>query len=749
MKSILVRSAWLLCVWLWVGLVQADSGAVTARRVSVADMGLSEPVTFSADDNEKHFFFPLPPVELLESATLELEGRWFRAYDEASVLTLLVNGEPVLTYPLGVGPQADAPPHGDGVAHQADGVAHQADGVGASRSSSRGRIDEGLTIAFRHALRLANLKGDFLDLGIVLGARMDAEQCIDERGRGNELVLDTHRLSLSYTYRSGNITNVRSFLATLPRRVDVLLPGKSLTSGQYETALRIARGLASMGLATRFVAIPREGDIVPVDGIPASLPWDQMNGALQLGAAVANGKPFKIATPEESAAWLVARMMSAEGLAQIVVDPVATKRHLLTTISRARSDMVFREVIGTPNEWIFDAGQEKMNLAIGNIAGRSVLMVENANAAGLLGSIWKQVVTTREAGIQAVDTTRRADDARFHFAREASVQYVATRGEWQLPVRLSDLASQKWPESLELDMIAAPNTDGRPVIASVLLNDTLLMSAPLLGDGKVTTIRAPIPLYSVRAENWVRVQVNRRPDARSCARPGDGTPVQLLPTSFVTTRDAPEPTRFFMLQPVFDKGVDVVIPRDWLDRSLHTLETVDAVLEGYSLRAPSVTLSVSETGDFAPLKPWIAFEVRPKGAALSLAADESRLMVRDQQGRTVFDSTGLRNLSVMELATVGHVPGVFVAPVGGKLPLHPREQKFVEGSFMISDTTGSLLTLDLMAGDAVYHVGEEWRWIDRYTKHWRVLLLGLFLLLAPTVLVLGARALVRRRHLAG
>ncbi len=717
MSSILVRSGWLLGLWLWVGVLYADSGALTARRIPVADMGLRDPVTFSVGDNEKHFYFPLPPAELLESAELELEGRWFRAYAGEAVLTVLVNGEPVLTYPLGGEPRSD------------------------------GKIDEGLTVAFRHALRLASIKGDFLDLGIVLGSRIDAEHCIDERGRGNELVLDTRRLSLSYTYRSGNIINVRSFLATLPRRVDVLLPGQSLTSEQYETALRIARGLSSMGLATRFLAIPREGDVVPVDGIPASLPWDLMPGATQLGAAVAMGKPFKLATPEEIAAWLVARMMSAEGLAQIVVDPVASKRNLLSAIARARADIAFREVIGSPNQWIFDAGQDNVNLAIGNIAGRSVLVVDNANAAGLLGSIWKQVVTTREAGIQAVDTARQPADTRFHFAREAQIQYVAGRGEWQLPIRLTDFAAGKWPDTLELDMIASPNTDGRPVIASVLLNDTLLMSAPLLGDGQLTTIRAPIPLYSVRADNLLRVQVNRRSDARSCARPGDGTPVQLLPTSFVTTRDAPEPSRFYMLQPLFDKGVEVVIPRDWLDRSLATLETVDAVLEGFSLRAPSISLSVSETGEFAPLNPWIAFETRPKGAPLSLAADDSRLVVRDQKGRTVFDSTGLRNLSVMELSSVDSVHGVFVAPVGGRLPLHPRDQMFVDGSFMISDATGSLLTLDLKAGDNVYHVGDEWRWMDRYTKHWRVILLGLFLLLAPTVLVLGARALVRRRHL--
>jgi hypothetical protein len=716
-SSILVRSGLLACLWIWAGVLHADASALTSRRLPVADMGLRDPVTFSVDDNEKHFYFPVPPAELLESAELELEGRWFRAYAGEAVLTLLVNGEPVVTYPLGGKPRAD------------------------------GQIDEGLTIAFRHALRLANIKGDFLDLGIVLGSRIDAEHCIDERGRGNELVLDTRRLSLSYAYRSGNITNVRSFLATLPRRVDVLLPGQSLTREQYETALRIARGLSSMGLATRFIAIPREGDIVPVDGIPASLPWDRMSGATQLGAAVAMGKPFKLATPGEVAAWLVARMMSAEGLAQIVVDPVASKRNLLSAIARARADMAFQEVIGSPNQWIFDAGQDSMNLAIGNIAGRSVLVVDNANAAGLLGSIWKQVVTTREAGIQAVDTAREPADTQLHFARDTAIQYVTGRGEWQLPIRLADFAAGKWPDTLELDMIASPNSDGRPVIASVLLNDTLLMSAPLLGDGKVTAIRAPIPLYSVRADNLLRVQVNRRPDARSCSRPGDGTPVQLLPTSYVTTRNAPEPSRFFMMQPLFDKGVDVVVPRDWLDRSLATLETVDAVLEGFSLRAPSISLSVSDAGDFVPLNPWIAFETRPKGAPLSLAADDSRLVVRDHQGRTIFDSTGLRNLSVMELVSVDKTSGVFVAPVGGTLPLHPREQKFVDGSFMISDATGSLLTLDLKAGDNVYQVGEEWRWMDRYTKHWRVVLLGLFLLLAPTALVLGARALVRRRHL--
>lgn len=686
---------------LWVmlvvgGMFAAHAGAheVSSRAVALADLGLSESVELNTRDSEQHFYMPMPQGVALKKARIDFSAVYAQPFAEKSALTILVNGRPVMTRPL---------------------------------SASATSIDWTLPLAD------IRTKSAFLDIGVVLSARVDAEHCVDERGRGQVLLIDTRKTKLVYSYENRAVRDIRSMLATLPRHPVILLPGSALNEAQYESALHLAQSLSEMGLQPEFIAIPKLGDHLQTAGM-ASLPvkWHGVKG-----------EEIRFSTNEEIGAWLRARMEMPNGLAQLVIDPVATRQALLAALRKADSKGA--------EAWLRHS-KEGSNIEVMQLAGYPVLGVGDRDAArgvDLIASEWKQVANSRALELaSAVSLTKAMDDvSELHIAKDLPVLQVAANGQWVIPMRLGDLPAGRWPEAFELNLMAAPASDGLSPVASVMLNDNLLTASPLRTDGQMTRITARIPLYALHTKNYFKIQVSRRVEASPCVAVSQTVPVQLLPSSFLSLRRTPAPTQFFMLESLLADRSEVAVPNAYLQDAMNTLPAVSAVLQGLSAAGGDYVLHAVDGGEFAPQRPFVAFEVRPENVSELVTTANGRLVVRDGQDRVVFDSRGLDDSLVMQMVNSRRQPGVYITSVTGRLPKFSQELNVSAGTLVIADAQGVRFAVNLDDPDNDMQLDEQNRGIKLFFHHYRIWFIVLGFLLMPVLVVLALRFYYRRRKL--
>ncbi|HLP96866.1 MAG TPA: hypothetical protein VK149_00330 [Sideroxyarcus sp.] len=706
----------------------AVSATQAERVISLADMGVSESITLHSRNFERHFYFPLPQGAALKNGRLEIRGRFFHPFDDRSALTILVNGEPRLTRTL---------------SRRSEMLSLKLAEFGGSVYSSGN--DTGQEFDLKLPISAAESKGGFLDIGIVLSAQLDAEHCVDLRGHGDELVIDPKMTRLSYSYDTDEVKDIRTLLAALPRQPVILLSGEKIGQAQYETALRLSQGLAGLGMRARFIAVPQVGDVVGTEGLSEIAEWGLIPSAGAIREAAKTRSRVKLRRAEDVAAWLIAHMLARDGLGQIVVDSVKTRQALAAALRHVPMSAALQQRIGRSEQWLGAGGNGDDNLRLARLGGKPVLLVEDIKATALIASLWQVLADVPKMGLESATALDKEYDGDLHFARNLPIQNIPSSGEWQIPLRLTDFPDGKWPDTFEINLRAAPGGDGQAPVASVILNDNLLMVEALHTDGEMTRVSAQAPLYAIRANNLLKVKVNRREEGGHCSHVGQEALVQLLPSSFATFRGAPDTTQFYMLQPMVSRHGQVVVPKRYLDSAAQTLSVVSSVLRGFSIGPESFALTVAEEDEFSPERPFIAFETAPASVSELISTANGRLVVYNGSEKKAFDSAGMGELAVVQLVRSHRKPGVYITSVTGTLPLSAVPLDFSEGSMAVFGKQGVKLAVNLDDPDNDYQLDEQNRGAVLVFQHYRVWFVLLGLLLLPVALVLGLRYYFRRQ----
>lgn len=680
---------------------------VSNRVITLSDMGLTEAVTLGERNSEQHFYLPMPQGIQLKSAIFKLVATYLQPFAGNAVLTVSVNGEPVLMRKL---------------------------------ESSISPIELVVPLAN------AQPKAGILDVSVALSTQADASRCFDQRGRGIELSLDTRNTSLIYAFEHGAVSDIRTMLSTLPHRPIILLPSNALSHAQYESTLRLLQALSGMGLQPKLIAVPKVGEIVTVDGLVANA---AMPDTLRL--AVQDGTLFKIQDKQDVGAWLLARMDSPNGLAQIVLDPVETRRALLASIAESGMSEL-PERFGSTEQWLHKEAKENSNIELMQLAGYPVLGVGDGDAAKavkLISTEWKQIANSSSLDVaSAVDMNNSKEGkSNLHFAKDFPLRTLTADGEWIVPFNLHRLPKGRWPDAFELNMLAAPSSNGQSPVASVLLNDNLLTAALLSTNGKMTRITARIPLYALRANNMLKVRVSHRVESGLCSGVSQSLPVQLLPSSFLSLTDSPNASQFFMLEPVLANHSDIIVPKHYLQDSVRTLPAVSAFLYGLSVGLDSFVLQTSVEKSFVPKGAFVAFEIEPDDVSELVSTRSGHLIVRNAQGKAVFDSAGMGELAVMQLVQSHRQSGAYIVPVTGRMPIFNKPLDIGTGSLTIADAQGARLVVNLDDPDGDLELDEQNLGIKLFVHHYRIWIIVLCVLLLPVIAILGLRLYYSRRNL--
>jgi hypothetical protein len=699
------------------------------RLVALSDAGLTEPVVMNDRDQsrEQHFYFSIPKDVAFKDIRIAVRGVYQQAFADDGVLNFLVDGTPVASVSLsGNEDQFSRPVKND------DKDAPLIRGARPSREIV-------LSIPLNHF----DFKKGFLDFTVQLNSRTKKD--FAHTGGGNSLSIDNRETGLVYRFDASSVKDIRSVLATLPVHPVILLPERILSQPQYEAALRTALALSRTGLIPEFVTLPKLGDTVRSDGLRVPDELKSLPPFDAFSAAIEHHKTLKILSTEQVGAWVVLHALSPGGLAQIVFDAGRSRAYLCSALDSLDKSVLSRVQAAYPeifefNHWLEYDSARRANVRLASLAGQPVLLLgepDVVQGAALIDTLWHEVASSQDALLDKVQLIENSeqDKTHFYFPQSQSVKYIEKIAEWTVPFKLADLPQGKWPEAFEINLVASPTGDSVQPVVSVFLNDNLLTARFLRAEGLFERISARIPMYSIAADNYLKVQVRRRCEDDKCPDIMQSYPMQMLPSSYLGLTTRSRYSQFFMLAPDLGHDGEVVLPRRYLQQSDQSLPFVSAILRGLSARASGITLTFSDKPAFSPSHTFVAFEVTPASVTGLVQSANGRLTVHDADGRVVFNGSGMGELVTLQLLHAGGKAGVLVSLVNNQMPRFMKPLETTQGDFAVLDGGGVNLSLNLADPENRMQLDEQnrdvWFMIEQY-RGW---------LIALSVLVLGAAGL--------
>jgi hypothetical protein len=712
-------------------LFAASGDTWSTRSVSLREVGFTLPLMLNNRIRERHLFLPIAQNANVQDVLLELDASYLRQFISTDGLTILINGVPTRSVSLGQGSNPS-------FLHMTS-----LDGTPVSLDAA-----SELNTNIKLQIPLKNLDANtrFVDVGLSFNSKTDAEHCTEIEGRANELLISPDSF-LRYRFNRANVKDVRSFLTTLPKQPRVVLPS-SVTAVQYEAALRLVMGLAHQGMKAELVSFPSVGREMVVRELKVPTDLAKLDFFTGINAAISQRKNYLIANERDLAAWLALSLSAENKLADVVLDATALRAALLKSGAIWRNENILKALPSDAMKALVWAEQQPLvasNLNLVNWAKNQVLLIDapQENPAALLtSSFWADIANSAELNvIQALPITTEGDSYRVMIARNLPVQYLKNSIHWDLPFAAKDLPNGAHPNALQINIISAHRQGDLSAVVSVYMNDFLLTAKNLRDDGEVTAVKAFVPLYALKANNVVRVEVID-PAQKACTT-SQPLPVQIMPSSFLTLGGANDVTEFFTLLPHLNQSTTVLVPTAYLDHAQDNLLTVAYVLQGLSMQPSAFNFTATTANAFKPQGAFVSFEVPAKGLDSLVDVKLSHLVVRDKQKSVLFDSTGLDGLVVAQL--IGG-EGVLVSRVGDGVLNLTAPIELSSGTLSIIDSQGVKLTLNSNDEQQEFSLNESGRglvyWFERF--HLPFLIFGGVLLIALVFLTI--RLAIRERQ---
>lgn len=639
-----------------------ENKPATAKRALLADVRLSDigflsGFRFANLGGRREVFLPLPQASEIAPSELVLVLDDMSAHEARRSLEVLVNDRSALAIML-------------------DG-----------RSTGR---------TVRVPLAGTSAKEGFLKLTFIYSGAATPDRCVDVRYVGDSLVIRPES-AIEVDLGAGNVLDVATTAALMPRQVSLVLPGRRLTSADIVTALTVARSLLASG---------------------RRISWHSGYESLPDAAAL----------------------------------PDATRWSRGIVVIGSLADLNAR--LDAPVVTLAAAGPNHGTLAAVRIRGVPALLVADdaaARAGRLLASDWlgaTRGVTTASAG----DTTPPRlplDRVTFDQLGVAPAQAeVFGRADLTAAIDAKRLPAGTRPARLLLQMMVAPDPAGEKAVVSAYVNESLLGSA-VAASGEPTLLDLALPDGLVGTSANVRAVVQRRSAQGDCRFEPQGYPAQILGASAVVlTPAAARATDFTDLATRWSSGVEILLPASAAERPNGRLALLAGILNALTPDAAPLSVRFFETDKVVtPTTPFLLLgDAPPVGATPRVRFDRGRVAVADRSGRTLLDLAGFAGGVVAQVVNAGEQPGLWVRPLSAAAPLPaPRDLKLDRGDVAFVDRSGVALAMSTERDTLVrisYPDQVSWLSIADRFRPW---LIGSAWLFATVVLLFGLQRIFRRR----
>jgi hypothetical protein len=697
-----------------------DADTMVSRTVTLADLGITTPITLGNTNDFHEFYLPVPAGLPLTDARIGFAAHYLRGDAGTTTLLLSVDGAPVSSRRL----------NGD------DGRA-DLDVALAGRPRDTGFVKLGVNWASTEA-----------------GHQPGRYRCEPDYAIGNVLTVDPET-KLSFRYDTRSLDRLDVAWAALPSSPVVLVSGRTLQRDAFDTAWRVGVALERTGKHAIIRALPITGDTIDTRGldIPAAL------SGIPAFAALARGGNHTLANAAEVGALL---MLDSPSLAP---DLVIADKTMQTRLAEA-FDALGRQlaVSGDDTAAAFTAWRaSRASLAAAPLPARQIALTllgarpviavaagAGAQAAGVFSDFWRHILDTRQATVTTAGLPSSSkDEAAISITAlggSSAAFDVVSRGDWSTRFALNAaLVNGRMPNELVLDVAAAPGASSTRPVVSVFMNDLLLAAKQLDANGKSERLTARIPGYALNVDNTLRVSFQRQPVSVDCNEVPQGFPVNVLPSSYLRA-GRPEPDGTFVgLLPLMGAKPALIIPDRYLADAVASLSRIVRLGMAAGISPTGTVLMVASNGQVSTLdKPFLALDVKLDGAPPKATLDGNHVHI-DGKAAPWLDLGGVDRLSVAEVVHSSGQDGILWHGMGGAAFLPTEPFVLNRGDIAVIGRTGPVAWIDSAdpsassppdaSGSAFY----EWR----RNMSWGMPTLAL-LLVAFIVLLILAYVAARR-----
>ena len=681
------------------------------RSVSLADMGITNPVVLQETDNHQSFFLPVPKGVALDAASINILGNFIKGEEAAAALRLSVDSRPLYAQRV---------------------------------TESEGDLARVLPVeARRH-------ESGFVDFTIDWSSPTGQTLCEPTRQSSNILTLSPDT-ALTYRYSMQGLHTLADAWSTLPGKPVILIAAGKLEQQSFDSAWRLGVALERNAKRAQVRAFPSVGETVAVDGlkIPTALT------SVAPFSALAGKTQHKVASAAELGALLV--LDASATRADLAIADTALVGQINAALDALQDQLKNDEdAVKAVQEWRsrhasaaqkVPGSQQIQLVSLGHQAVIAVAPDAGAKAAGVFDSHWRNVLVSSEATIsqagESGDSTER--EMRVSALGGSSTAFdVVTRGEWNAVFPLSAVAVQgRMPGELVLDVAAAPGASSTQPVASVLWNGILLNAKQLAADGQPERLTARVPGYALGVTNNLQVRFQRQPVSPNCAEIPQGYPVNVLPTSYLRSSDAEPDGTFVGLLPLLAGNAQVIVPKTALDTPAANLRQIIRLASAASVSPVNAELTLADsTQVFKPTKPFLSLDVPVDGAKPLIDVKDLQRLRAGGDNKRLLDLTGPQPLSAASVVDSNNQHGVIWYALGNQV-LTPRTP-FVfnqgnavvlgeEGPLTWVDTSNPQLSQAMGLGETPFH-------------QWRKYLAWVLPLFAASLLVLLVLGVLARRQ---
>ena len=684
------------------------------RNVSLADLGMHDPVVLHAPDARQELYLPVPVDVPISNATFQFDGTYLHADGGRTTMLLSLDGAPVLARAL----------------TQQQGDAAAAIGVdGAARPSG------------------------FVRVGLGWSSVINDNVCADQTAIGNVLRIGpTSRLT--YSFDPAAIKDLRTAWSALPQTPVVMTSARGVAAPAFDAGWRAEAQLQREGKTPVTRAWPVAGDTVDLSAVTVP---DALR-AIPAFAALAAGGLHKLANPAEAGA-LVALAPHAGFAPDVIVADDRLRDSLKAELDALRTqvDAAAGATNSSATAAAFDAWRTRSigpiaeplaagEVRLAHLAGQVAIVVGDNDGVAVLARAWRAIDVSDRLVVHQIDRTHNADVDAISLSAlggQPRTLNVLGRATWDANFDLAAVSGNgKLPSAIVLDVSAMPTLNGAAQTAAIYINDVLIGAQLLNTNGKPQRITAHVPHYALASGNLLHVVFERQPEG-GCQARSEGQPIAVLPTSNLQLDKADLDDNFTGMAARFATNATLIVPSAYLDDTTLSLARVARLANAAGIVPSRTMLSVAPNGEaVAPKDPFLAADVALKGETSHAMLSQDRLTLTDASGKTLADVSGLKNLVLIDVVRADGAAGIVYRATGETAPVLPASLQLTPGDVAVVDAGGVAKRFDTLHPGEVIQPDNSISWFAMNWWRWGIpaALVALFL-----VLLLVA-SIARRRH---
>ncbi|MBF6615145.1 MAG: hypothetical protein ITG07_00285 [Candidimonas sp.] len=609
------------------GIPKAITSATTLLKQTLHNTGITQPVLLSETGESQEFFLPVPRTVRIEDGRLSFHARYLLGRPEGGMLQLLVDGQPVYAQ---------------------------------AHTGSQGELNLEIELPARE------YPDGFLRLGVNWLSDQTLRACEVEPTSVNSLsVLPS--TGIAYRIASEGPLDLVTAWHLVPAQGRLTIASSHIAAGTFDAAWRVGTALERAGKRVQIHAMPAAGshidlselDIPPVlDGHPVVAQL-RNRGPVSLGNEAQIGALLLLDTKSILGdvaildAQLIENITSAlKSFADSLTTP-AQQRWYESTIKAVHLQL---ESDSSTNDIFVLGTQPSRILAIRESAG--------SQASAVFGQLWRNTLMTSSVSVgqaRAMALSPSKSLRLSNLGATARSKNVANYAAWQTSFSYASVDFRgAVPAELVLDIAAAPDTSGARPVISVTWNDILLTATRLQADGEKEQITARIPPYAIGRTNNIKVALQRLPSASHCTERQVGFPLNVLPTTHITTKAARGEPTFLGVMPLIADKADLVLPESWLEKAPQHLVQAIRLASASGLSPESATLRLQQPdASFKPEGSFVAMAVKVANAKpKSTITDDGHVQISGDKV-AMFDIAGLHDVASVEVMRVDKHMGLY------------------------------------------------------------------------------------------